>query len=254
MSFSVYWIRKATHSDIMTQGYVGVSGNVKQRFAAHKNMERGTNQHMRRAITKYGWDNLVKSVLLIADKDYCLDIERKLRPADKIGWNLTIGGGYPPVLSGPQPQLRGRPAWNKGKTGIFSPETLERMRQKQLGVSPGNKGMPLTDEQKQKLSKALKGRVSPRKGVKLPAELVERVSAKNRGRVQSAEERAMRSDRLKGIKKSVPMSDEHRAKLGLLAKGKRWYNNGQNVVFCLEGMQPEGYTLGRNSRKLCKEK
>jgi hypothetical protein len=91
-------------------------------------------------------------------------------------------------------------------------------------------------------------------GWKVGREVVERISAKNRGRVQSAEERAMRSDRLKGIKKSVPMSDEHRAKLGLLAKGKRWYNNGQNVVFCLEGMQPEGYTLGRKSNKLCKEK
>lgn len=253
MSFAVYWIREATHGDIMTQGYVGVSGNVNQRFSSHKNMERGTNQHLRRAIKKYGWDNLVKSVLLIADKDYCLDIERKLRPADKIGWNLTIGGGYPPTTTGPRPELRGRPAWNKGKTGIFGPETLELMRQKRLGVSPSNKGMPLSEETRKKLSKALKGKPG-NKGFKMPEAVVERVSAKNRGRVQSAEERAMRSDRLKGIKKSVPRSDEHRAKLGLLAKGKRWYNNGQNVVFCLEGMQPEGYTLGRNSRKLCKEK
>ena len=44
------------------------------------------------------------------------------------------------------------------------------------------------------------------------------------------------------------------AKLGLIAKGKRWYNNGQNIVFCLEGMQPEGYILGRQSRMFCKEK
>lgn len=91
-------------------------------------------------------------------------------------------------------------------------------------------------------------------GWKMPREIVDRINAKNTGRVQSAEERAMRSAVLKGIKKSVPMSDEHRAKLGLIAKGKRWYNNGQNVVFCLEGLQPDGYTLGRKSIKLCKEK
>jgi hypothetical protein len=91
-------------------------------------------------------------------------------------------------------------------------------------------------------------------GWKMPREIVDRIKAKNTGRVQSAEERAMRSAVLKGIKKSVPMSDEHRAKLGLIAKGKRWYNNGQNVVFCLEGLQPDGYTLGRKSIKLCKEK
>jgi hypothetical protein len=95
------------------------------------------------------------------------------------------------------------------------------------------------------VSKALKGRVSPRKGAKLSAELVERISAKNRGRVQSAEERAMRSAVLKGIKKSVPMSDEHRAKLGLIAKGKRWYNNGTTSVFCHEDVVPDGFILGR---------
>lgn len=254
MSFVVYWIREQSHTDLMTQGYIGVSGNVSKRFAAHRNMENGTNAYLRHAIQKHGWDNMVKSVLLMADKEYCLDIERKLRPADKIGWNLTVGGGYPPVTSGPQPQRRGRAAWNKGKTGIFSPEALAVLREKHLGRVPPNKGVPLSDEQRQKLSKALKGRVSPRKGAKLPAELVEQISAKNRGRVQSAEERAMRSRALAGIKKSVPRSEEHKRKLGAIAKGKRWYNNGQNVVFCLEGLQPDGYTLGRKNIKLCKEK
>ena len=91
-------------------------------------------------------------------------------------------------------------------------------------------------------------------GWKMPREIVERINAKNRGRVQSVEERAMRSSVLKGIKKSVPRSDVHRQKLGVIAKGKRWYNNGQNVAFCLEGLQPDGYILGRRSIKLCKEK
>ena len=252
MSFVVYWIRKASHTDIMSQGYVGVSGNVQKRFAAHRNMENGTNAYLRHAIQKHGWDNMVKSVLLMADKEYCLDIERKLRPADKLGWNLTTGGGYPPTMSGPQPHLRGKPAWNKGKTGVFSKETLERMSKVRLGVSPANKGVPLSAEARKKLSEALKGRVSPRKGVKLPQELVDRVSAKNRGRVQSAEERAMRSKMLKGILKPL-RSEQHKLKLGVSAKGRRWYNNGQSVTFCFEGAQPDGYVLGRKSRKFCKE-
>ena len=254
MSFCVYWIREQSHTDLMIQGYIGVSGNVEQRFASHKGMWSGTNNYLRNAIKKHGWDNLVKSVLLIAEKDYCLDIERKLRPADKIGWNLTVGGGYPPVLRGERPALKGRTAWNKGKTGIFSPETLTVMREKRLGQAPGNKGIPLTDEQKAKLSAKLKGRIGHRLGAKVPQELIEQIAAKNRGRIQSEQERAMRSSRLKGIKKSVPMSDEHREKLGMIAKGKRWYNDGQNIVFCLEGMQPEGYILGRKSRTFCKEK
>jgi predicted GIY-YIG superfamily endonuclease len=253
MSFVVYWIREQSHTDLMTQGYIGVSGNVEQRFASHRNMENGTNAHLRHAIQKHGWDKMVKSVLLMASKEYCLDIERKLRPTEKIGWNLTIGGGYPPVLSGPQPQRRGRPSWNKGKTGVYSAETLEHMRQKKLGVSPANKGVPISPERIEALRQINIGNTY-RRGAKMPQEAIERIRAKNKGRVQSAEERAMRSAALKGIKKSAPMSEEHRAKIGLIAKGKRWYNNGQSVVFCLEGMQPEGYTLGRKSNKLCKEK
>jgi len=252
MSFVVYWIREQSHTDLMTQGYIGVSGNVSKRFAAHRNMENGTNAHLRHAIQKHGWDNMVKSVLLMAEKDYCLDIERKLRPADKIGWNLTVGGGYPPVTSGPQPQRRGRAAWNKGKTGIFSPETLAVLREKHLGRVPPNKGVPLSDEQRQKLSKALKGRVSPRKGAKLPAELIERISAKNRGRVQSPEERAMRSAAMKGIPKP-PLTDEHKRKLGVLAKGKRWYNDGIKSVFCFAENKPEGFVTGRIAPWLSKK-
>jgi predicted GIY-YIG superfamily endonuclease len=253
MTFCVYWIREQSHTDLMTQGYIGVSGDVEKRFASHKGMWSGTNNYLRNAIKKHGWDNLAKSVLLISTKEYCLDIERKLRPADKIGWNLTIGGGYPPVIFGERPELKGRVSWNKGKVGLCSAETLERMRQKRLGVSPANKGVPLAPERVEALRQINKGNTY-RRGAKMPQDVVDRIRAKNTGRVQSAEERAMRSAVLKGIKKSAPMSDEHRAKLGLIAKGKRWYNNGQNVVFCLEGLQPDGYTLGRKSIKLCKEK
>ena len=91
-------------------------------------------------------------------------------------------------------------------------------------------------------------------GWKVDRAIVERVASKNRGRVQSPEERARRSVALKGKKKLVPRSDEHKRKLGMNSKGKRWYNNGQNIVFCLEEMQPEGYILGRQSRTFCKEK
>ena len=89
-------------------------------------------------------------------------------------------------------------------------------------------------------------------GYKPSKETVEKVAAKNRGRVQSQEERIMRSQRLKGVPKSF-RADEHKRKLGLKSKGKRWYNNGSNIVFCLEGNQPDGYVLGRLNRKFVKE-
>jgi hypothetical protein len=91
---NLYWIHHQEHTDIFNQGYVGVSNNVKKRWSDHA--WKAQNTHLANAINKYGWDNLVKKVVLIADDGYCLDIERKLRPNNKIGWNIVAGGGLPP--------------------------------------------------------------------------------------------------------------------------------------------------------------
>jgi hypothetical protein len=243
MSFAVYWIREQSHTDLMTQGYIGVSGNVEQRFASHRNMERGTNAYLRHAIEKHGWDNMVKSVLLMADKDYCLDIERKLRPADKIGWNLTLGGGYPPVLRGERPELKGRASWNKGKRGIYSAETLALMRQKKLGVAPVNKGVPMLEEHKAKLIGINKGNTY-RRGKTMPEHAKEAVRRARTGSVMSAETRKKIGDANRGRKRN-PCTEEHKRKLGLLAKGKCWYNNGIENMFCHADKKPDGFVKGR---------
>ena len=74
---SVYWIHHAEHTDMFTQGYIGITNNIVKRFETHKN--RPSNTHLKNAINKYGWDNLVKEVILVADKTYCLMIETQLR-------------------------------------------------------------------------------------------------------------------------------------------------------------------------------
>lgn len=95
---SVYWIRNASHTDIFSQGYVGVSSNVAKRWEYHR--KHGENTHLRHAINKYGWEGLIKEVIVIADADYCLDVEAKLRPANQMGWNIVAGGGNPPSYLG----------------------------------------------------------------------------------------------------------------------------------------------------------
>lgn len=95
MSTSVYWIRHKDHTDIFSQGYVGVSSNCNRRWEDHK--KGNTNsRHLKNAIKKYGWDNLIKEIVLIAEDSYCYYMELKLRSKDKTGWNLCIGGGKPP--------------------------------------------------------------------------------------------------------------------------------------------------------------
>lgn len=101
MSTQVYWIRASHHSDVTSEGYVGVSKHAQKRWLyghswAHRK-GRHDNPRLANAISKYGWDNLIKTVLVVADEEYCYNLERKLRPTKEVGWNLTIGGGKPPT-------------------------------------------------------------------------------------------------------------------------------------------------------------
>lgn len=113
---------------MFSQGYIGVSGNLTQRF--HHHAKRSQNNHLKNAINKYGWDNLVKQQLLIADEQYCLDMELKLRPNDKIGWNIVAGGGKPPVLFGNTSRL-GKPSPRKGKKHTL--ESIDKMSEAHKG-------------------------------------------------------------------------------------------------------------------------
>ena len=74
MSTQVYWIRATHHSDVTSEGYVGVSRNANKRWSyGHKWAHakgRHENPRLSNAITKHGWDKLVKTVLVIADESY----------------------------------------------------------------------------------------------------------------------------------------------------------------------------------------
>ncbi len=89
MSHVVYWIHLPEHTDVATQGYVGVSNDFDSRMAKH---EMTSNSIIENVKDKYGWECLIKEVLLVGTKDYCYDIEKFLRPSDHIGWNINQGG------------------------------------------------------------------------------------------------------------------------------------------------------------------
>lgn len=90
----VYWIHLPEHTDVALQGYVGIAKDFKQRMFAHKSCAKtGKEQSLYKAIRKYGWDNLIKEIIVISNDDYCLELEKKLRPKERIGWNIACGGG-----------------------------------------------------------------------------------------------------------------------------------------------------------------
>jgi len=165
MDCTLYWIGLPEHTSIATQGYLGVSKDVTTRLEDHR--VKPSNAHLKNAIAKYGWGNLVTRRLVIADAPYCLSLEAALRPRKGIGWNIAIGGGMPPSSLG-KTFKTGRPSWNKG---ISCPtETRAKISNQvtKLWENPAYK---------QHMSKAHQGQLSPMTGRKHSAESLLKMSA-----------------------------------------------------------------------------
>ena len=99
MQAAIYWLRHKNHTNLFTEGYVGVSCNVKERLRHHfKNAIGGyhSDKSLSKAIVKYEKDNIEQEIVLIADEKYCYEIEAKLRPKAFIGWNMREGGYHTP--------------------------------------------------------------------------------------------------------------------------------------------------------------
>ena len=166
MEVYVYWIRAAHHKDMFSEGYIGVSRNPEKRWKyGHKwatTAGRHENQILKNAVAKYGWDELIKEVLLVADENYCYEIENKLRPEVLIGWNIASGGGRPPItkprgpdyisplkgVSRPTPWLVGKPPGTAGKP--MPEETKEKIRQANLGKKQSPEQIAKRVESRQK--------------------------------------------------------------------------------------------------------
>lgn len=95
----VYWIRLPEHTDIFTEGYVGISNNFEYRlkqhiyFSSKPEYFKNYRTEFRSALSS---GNHIARKILIGTRKYCMDVEERLRPAWKIGWNIAAGGsgGY----------------------------------------------------------------------------------------------------------------------------------------------------------------
>ena len=77
---TLYWLRLPEHTDMFTQGYVGVAKDMAKRLRSHKHR------------FKDFWQQIIVEPLVISTQNYCFDLEEKLRPMRNIGWNKSIGG------------------------------------------------------------------------------------------------------------------------------------------------------------------
>jgi hypothetical protein len=126
---------------MFSEGYIGITRNTAQsRFDKHcraVNSSKSKDSVISRAIKKYGKENLIVETLVICDIDYAVDLEVKLRPENNIGWNITKGGGLPPVAN---------------RTGHVMPE---HVKQKLLEANTGRK---MSEETRLKRIRASTGR------------------------------------------------------------------------------------------------
>ena len=142
--------------------YIGQTIHPETRFKSHiyfatriKN-----SNHFYRAIRKYGLDNFVYCVL----EENVLFENLNMREMDWIeyydsfynGYNLTLGGdGAKGVILSKEARRKiseshkGKPAWNSGKTNIYSEETLRKISQSNTNPSK---------ETRRKMSEARKGK------------------------------------------------------------------------------------------------
>jgi hypothetical protein len=142
-------------------------------------------------------------------------MERKLRPEDKIGWNIVAGGGKPPSSLGKR-YKRNTPSWNLGRT--MSPESVDKVRQsvKKLWENP---------EYRQHMSAAHKGMICPMKGKKHSPESIEKMRLSHTGVVSK--------------KRGKLLSDEQKAHLSTLMRQNAWV-----CPHC----QKTGYGVGAKNR------
>lgn len=127
----VYWIRHKDHTDIFSEGYIGVTTrSVATRYRKHlDSVNLGSAFTVHNAIRKYG-EEIVVQTLLEASDEYCYEIENKLRPLGVIGWNLAVGGTTAGMLGRTHTEETRQKLSEINKGKKLSEETVRRMSER----------------------------------------------------------------------------------------------------------------------------
>lgn len=187
------------------------------------------------AIHKYGWENFEHFILLenLSRQEACMFEQYFIKEFNtqnaSYGYNITAGG--------------------EGFAGVkHSDETKKKISESGKGREPWNKDKKcnhLSDEHKEKLSKALIGK---NKGKHLSEETKKKISEAGKGRVQSDETRLKRANSLRG-KKKAPVTEEVKQAISDKLRGKVFINNGFESRMVskneLENYFDLGWTRGR---------
>lgn len=202
--------------------YIGQAADIESRWKFHKSRLRNgnhSNEHLQRAWDKYGEHSFSFYVIELCDKSSLS--EREIHYISSLGtydngYNMTLGGeGTRGFFHTDEYKEHMRELFT-GRT--FSDETLQKMSDAKRGkpapykseeakiaahkkTAEKLKGRKFTDEHRKKLSKAKKGKSTWNKGMKFPPEVhpmygkhlsesaKQKISAANKGRIRTEQER-----------------------------------------------------------------
>lgn len=150
---SVYWIHLPHNTDINSEGYVGVSNNIKRRFSEHLNDSKKRNDKnpfFSRVLQKYKYE-IIQTIIFQGTEEGCYLLEELLRPIKNIGWNANKGGMRPPSKLGWTPSAKTLEKRSKGLKGIVrTAEWCNNLSVAKQGKKNGmfGKKMVCSDERK----------------------------------------------------------------------------------------------------------
>ena len=174
----------AVYCPINDKIYIGRSISISKRWANHRNMLKRkvhSNPHLQNIYNLYGKSSLTFYVvdfvdlaklkemeefyLSLIDKEYVINLDTVgplFRASDEHKKKMSEAAknrspeAQEKISNAVSKAKKGKPAWNKGLTGIYSEETRKKISISQLGRTSPRKGVKLTVEQKQVISDKIK--------------------------------------------------------------------------------------------------
>lgn len=141
--------------------YIGSAVDVRQRWRAHLHLLRNNkqpNKKLQNHYNKYGEEDLIFSILLGCEKEDLIKTEQYFIDSYNPWFNICIKADSQFGLKRSDESKRkiseskkGCIPWNKGKTGIYSEETLRK-------IGTASIGRILPDEHKKKIANSMKGK------------------------------------------------------------------------------------------------
>jgi group I intron endonuclease len=165
--FLVYWYRLSSHTNPHSEGYVGVTTQNNIRRRCHLHGRSGGSKILSQAFKKYGEENILQDVLHTVDtKEEAYELEMAYRPRPCIGWNLAVGGGFPPDTTGRKDSLETRMkrsvSVKKAKAGksfpsIFKGTTNRYSDEQRAHIGTFHRGKTISESHKQAITEKNSG-------------------------------------------------------------------------------------------------